>query len=78
MKKKKIYLLFLFLSLVIFGLNNTLQAQTFFNPYIGYGVTKLKDPLTALEIYGGPRPSEGPIISKDAKLYCIIRSNLCH
>ena len=69
MIKKINYLLFLFLSLVIFGLNNKLEAQTFINPYFGYGVTNLNYPLEPSEIFGGPIPIGSVFMSKEDKLY---------
>jgi len=50
---KNIYYTFLFIIfLAVLCLNSTLQAQTFINPYIGYGVTKLNHPKRDLEFFG--------------------------
>lgn len=70
---KNISLLVLVISLTFVSQNNKLNAQTFINPYIGYGITKLNYPLDPLEIYDFmPIPievvNEG-LISKDDRLY---------
>jgi len=69
---KKYNILILSLLFIFLGAKNSVSAQTFINPYIGYGVTKLNYPLTPLEIYGRPITSEDiaeGLISKDDKLY---------
>ena len=45
MKNKNIYLSFTIFVLALLGLINNLKAQTFINPYIGYGAAKLNFPL---------------------------------
>ncbi len=42
MENKGQYLSFAIIALIFIGSKNNLKAQTFINPYIGYGITKLK------------------------------------
>jgi len=76
---KKNNFTFLFIILAVLCLNSTLQAQTFINPYIGYGVTKLNhtksdmeyllDPISKIDRLYSPRVYLGLSITKQINEY---------